>query len=88
MEALFFVLLASLVDPIRWVICVLSAWFVPHYLGALAVGVGATVALSFLLASPASGPSLLGGAIASAAIVSVIYFWRQSRRNKKTQASA
>lgn len=80
METFFIVLLAALVDPIRWIACVLSAWFIPSYLGALAVGMGVTVALSALFATRVSGESLLAGAIASAVVVSIFYFWRQSRR--------
>ena len=48
MELFLFALLASLVDPIRWGICVLSTWFVPNYAGALVASVGVTVALSAL----------------------------------------
>ncbi|MGH8158885.1 MAG: hypothetical protein ACREPQ_12250 [Rhodanobacter sp.] len=87
MEAFLFILLASFIDPVRWVICVLSAWFVPNYPGSLAVGVGATVGLFAMLVPHVSGPSLLAGGIASAAIVSAFYFWRQSRLKKKVQAS-
>ena len=82
MEIFLFALLASLVDPIRWVICVLSAWFVPNYAGALAAGVGVTVALSAMVVRHPSGASLFAGAIASALIVSAFYFWRKSRRAK------
>lgn len=87
MEYFLFALLASLADPVRWIICVFAAWFVPNYLAALVTGVGVTVALSTMLASHPSGLSLLAGGIASAMVVSIFYFWRQSRRNKKAQAS-
>lgn len=83
MELFLFALLASLVDPIRWVICVLSAWFVPNYAGALAVGVGVTVTLSAIVVRHPSGASLFAGAIASALVVSAFYYWRKSRRAKE-----
>lgn len=86
MELFVFALLASLVDPIRWIICVLSGWFVPNYAGALTAGVGITVALSVVLVRHPTGPSLLAGAVASALVVSIFYFWRKSRR-AKAQAS-
>lgn len=82
MELFLFAFLASLADPIRWIICALSGWLVPNYAGALAGGVGVTVALSAMLVRHPSGSSLFAGAIASVLIVSAIYFWRRSRRTK------
>jgi len=85
-EIFLIMVLASFVDPIRWLVCVLAGWFVPNYIGAMAVGVGSTVLLSVMLVSSAQGPALLAGAVSSAAIVSIFYFWRQNRRNKAASA--
>ena len=89
MEIFLFALLASLVDPVRWVICVLSGWFVPSLIGALATGVGVSLALTVVLTRHPSGSSLVAGAIASALVVSAFYLWRKGRRlraNAKAEA--
>ena len=88
METLLIAFLAVLADPIRWIICILSAWFIRNYIGALAAGIGITVGLTAMLVRNPNGPLLFIGAIASAIIVSIFYFWRKSRREKLAKESA
>lgn len=87
MEAFLVIIVASLLDPIRWIICILAAWFIRNYIGALIVGVSVTVTLAAMFFNNPSGLHLLLGAFASAIIVSIFYFWRKSRREKAVRAS-
>ena len=88
METLLIGFLAVLADPIRWIICILSAWFIRNYIGALAAGIGITVGLTAILVRNPDGPLLFIGAIASAIIVSIFYFWRKNRREKAAKTLA
>jgi hypothetical protein len=82
LEAVLFVCLAALLDPVRWVFCVLSAWFIRSYVGALAVGIGFMVGLTVTIDPHVKGLTLFGGGVASAIIISIFYFWRKHRREK------
>lgn len=88
MELLFFALLATLSDPIRWIVCILPAWFIRNYAGALAVGISVSAGLAVVLSPRINAPNLLVGAVASAIIVSIFYFWRKSRRNNAIKHEA
>lgn len=80
LNALVFALLAALLDPVRWLCCVLSGWFIRSYVGALAVGTGFMAGLMVMVNPHIQGLTLLGGSIASVIIISIFYVWRKHRR--------
>ena len=82
MESFFYIFLACIVDPVRWVICALAGWLVPNYAAALATGIGATIILSLILGVGSQSGQILVGAIASGIIVSLIYSWQRKSKNK------
>ena len=82
-QMIFILLFVAIADPIRWLISILCAWFVPNHAGAVATSIIAITALMLAISSNQSPQSLLIGAIASAAITSIFFLLRRKLRNKK-----
>lgn len=85
MELVAILFLVALADPIRWVISILSAWFVPNHIGAILVSVVLTTGLTLAIVRSPSPGSLVIGAIVSAVITSGFFMLRRKLRNKKLQ---
>lgn len=85
MELVAILLLVALTDPIRWLISIFSAWFVPSHIGAIIVSVVVNTGLMLAIARSPSPASLMIGAIVSAAITSGFFLLRCKLRNKKLQ---
>lgn len=88
MEIIFILFLVALTDPIRWLLSIFAAWFVPNHIVAIIVSVIATTAIILAIARSPSPAALATGAIVSAAITSAFFLLRRKLRNKKLQREA
>lgn len=86
MEALFFIFLASFLDPIRWIICIASVLFIKNVFYALVVNILAMAALQLLILPSAKSPLvIIISAIATTIITLVIFFALKKYQSMKIQ---
>ncbi|NUC41338.1 hypothetical protein HUC12_09880 [Escherichia coli] len=86
MEALFFIFLASFLDPIRWIICIASVFFIKNIIYALAVNIVAIAVIQTLIQPSAKLPIvIIISAIATTAITLAIYFALKKYQSMKIQ---
>ena len=78
---------ASLLDPVRWIVCALAGWLVPNFLLAQLVGIFTitvlTVRMSHSLQDNIPPDILLAQAAASGLVVGLFYFLRIKQKNKQ-----
>lgn len=83
---MFFI--ASVADPIRWVVSIFAAWLMKSHLGAVALSVVLATGLTFVVGMrPVPGYLIIGG-IVSAAITSAFFLLRRKINSNKERRAA
>lgn len=80
--AILAIFVAMLLDPVRWLVCGLTGWFIKKL--ALAIGIGVAIMLGASLALKIGGSeiAMAANAAASALIVYVFHIFQKKRESK------
>ncbi|MDF2077094.1 hypothetical protein P2Q70_21105 [Pseudomonas mendocina] len=80
--AILAIFIAMLLDPVHWLVCGLSGWFIKKL--PLAIGIGVAIMLGASLALKIGGSeiAMAANAAASAFIVYIFHIWQKKRESK------